>query len=183
MRALFAASERGQGFTASGLERVADSVCGCKLSVFADQIRNASLIDMKPLAARMGFRLMVDSIPAADSTGPLPDSRFGLDFTRTSGPPRLVVRNPETMLRRASRTGDFLIAIHGAPIANIYDLSLRLRGLRVGDNAAVDISATAGQCISSCASLVTCSRASGLSRIRMRRPAQRLARSRWLSGF
>ena len=184
MRALFAASEGDHGFTSAGLERVADSVCGCKLSVFANQVRGASLIDMTPLASRLGFRLMVDSIPAADSTGLLADPRLGVDFTKQSGPLRLVVRSPESMWAKGGvRTGDLLIAINGAPVANIYELSRRLPVLKVGDTAAVDIE-RAGRPMH----LVV--RVTGYLKPRVRfvevanvTSAQRLARGRWLSGF
>jgi hypothetical protein len=76
-----------------------------------------------------------------------------------------------------------LIAINGAPVANIYELSRRLPVLKVGDTAAVDIE-RAGRPMH----LVV--RVTGYLKPRVRfvevanvTSAQRLARGRWLSGF
>jgi hypothetical protein len=69
-----------------GLEHTADSVCNCRLdSLFDHQVRGATLIDAAPVVARLGLRVLVDSVPGADSVGsPLPDLRLGIDFTQAS---------------------------------------------------------------------------------------------------
>ena len=142
MRALFSESKGGAGFTSAGLERVADSVCRCRLAkVFGSQVRGASLIDMTPVVARLGLRLMIDSISAVDSAGAaLPDLRLGVDFTQTSGPLRLVVRNPASVWSlHGLRTGDALTTMNGTPIATFVDLQRMLNGLRMGDTVTVDV--------------------------------------------
>jgi predicted metalloprotease with PDZ domain len=141
MRALYSASASGAGFTDEGLERMADSVCGCQLvSVFANQIRGASLVDIAPVVARLGLRVMVDTVPAADSTGPLPDLRLGSDFTQATGPLRLVIRNPASVWGVSGlRTGDVLVAINGAHVATFSDLQRTLRTLRMDDSVLVDV--------------------------------------------
>ena len=65
MRAMFVGSSQngGRGFTAAQLEAVTDSICRCRLDVlFRTQVRESSLIDVRPVLARMGLRLVVDTI-------------------------------------------------------------------------------------------------------------------------
>ena len=142
MRALFAQSKSGAGFTDAGLERIADSVCGCRLgAVFTRQVRGASLVDAATIVAPLGLRVMVDSTQAVDSAGnALPDLRIGMTLAQTGGPPRLVVRNPASIWSMSGlRTGDVLVAMNGGSIATFADLQRTLRGLHVGDTVAVDV--------------------------------------------
>ena len=135
-------SAGGRGFTAAELEAVTDSVCTCRLNVlFATQVRGNALIDVRPVLARLGLRLVVDSVQAADRAGaPVPDLRIGFDFTEPAPPLRLVLGNPASAWRRAGlRTGDELISINGVSVTSFDALRPVLRAFRVGDTAAVDI--------------------------------------------
>ena len=142
MRAMFARSRNGRGFTASELEAVSDSVCDCRLAaLFATQVKGHALIDVRSLLARLGLRLVVDSIQAVDRDGaPTPDLRIGADFTRAAPPLRLVVANPASAWMRAGlRTGDELTALEGTPIQSFDEFRRVLRGLHVGQTVGLDI--------------------------------------------
>lgn len=83
---------------------------------------------------------MVDTVPATDSTDPLPDLRLGIDFTQTTGPLRLVVRNPASVWSISGlRTGDALVAIDGGHVATFADLQRTLHRLRVDETVLVDV--------------------------------------------
>jgi predicted metalloprotease with PDZ domain len=141
MRAMFAASAGGAGFTDAELEHAADSVCDCRLgSIFDHQVRGTTLIDATPIVARLGLRILVDSVPAVDSTGhALPDLRLGADFTAASGP-RLVIRNPLSVWGTSGlKTGDVLASLNSRLIATFADLQRTLNSLRAGDTAVVDV--------------------------------------------
>jgi predicted metalloprotease with PDZ domain len=142
MRAMFAAGAGGAGFTEAELDHAADSVCTCRLdSIFDHQVRGTTLIDATPVVGRLGLRMVVDSVPAADSAGhALPDLRLGTDFTQARGALRLVIRNPSSVWGTSGlKTGDVLAAFNGAPIATFADLQLALSSLRVGDTAVVNV--------------------------------------------
>ncbi|GAC1653004.1 MAG: PDZ domain-containing protein [Gemmatimonadaceae bacterium] len=142
MRALFAASTGGTGFTSSGLQRLTDSVCACRLTrVFADQVRASALIDATPVLARLGLRVVVDSAAVTDSLGmPMPDGRVGIDLSGTVGALRLVLRDPTSVWSGSGlRTGDVLIAINGTAVGTATDFRRTLRALRVGDVVRVDV--------------------------------------------
>ena len=142
IRVLFQQSSSGRGFTEAYLEALADSVCGCRLDeLFATQVRGSTLIDANPVVARLGLRLIVDTVRAVDSVGAsLPDLRLGIDFTRPDVPLQLVVNNPASGWSVAGlRTGNELVALDGRAIATYSDLQRALHGLRVGDTTVVDI--------------------------------------------
>src|SRR4030095_1585515 len=96
MRALYRQSANGRGYTSATLEAVADSVCGCRLQqLFATQVRGNALIDAAPIVARLGYKLVVDTVPAIDSAGaPLPDRRLGLHSAAERAPLNIVVYKP-----------------------------------------------------------------------------------------
>jgi predicted metalloprotease with PDZ domain len=140
MRALFL--HGAGGFTSATLETLTDSVCACRLDqLFATQVRGSALIDVRPVLARLGWRLVVDTVVATDSTGaPLPDLRLTVDFTGGDAPLRLVASNPASAWTIAGiRSGDELTALNGAPIATYADLQRALHTLRLGDTATIDI--------------------------------------------
>ena len=142
MRALFARSAGGHGFTAAELEAVTDSVCVCRLNaLFATQVRGNTLIDVRPVLARLGLGLVVDSVQASDRAGvPAPDLRIGFDFTQSAPPPRLVLGNPASAWRRAGlRTGDELVSVNGVSVRSFDEFRPVLRTLHIGDTVAVDI--------------------------------------------
>jgi len=142
MRALYRQSANGRGYTSATLEALADSVCGCRLQqLFATQVRGNALIDAAPIVARLGYKMVVDTVAAIDSAGaPLPDRRLGLYSAADGAPLIIVVNNPATAWRMAGlRTGDELVALNDVAIAGYDNLHAALDALRIGDTAAVDI--------------------------------------------
>jgi predicted metalloprotease with PDZ domain len=142
MRALFAQSATGHGFTDAGLVATIDSTCRCRLDgVFASQVRGGALIDLSDALRRIGLRAIVDTVPSADSAGrALPDLRLAIDFTRAAPPLRALVWNATTPWAIGGlSTGDELSAINGHAIANFGDLQRELHMLHVGDRAGVDV--------------------------------------------
>lgn len=143
MRALFERSlVRGDsGFTSYDVASLTDSVCACRMTgFFATQVREAGPIDVVPVLHRLGLRLILDSVPAVDSSGlPLPDLRLGIDFTAPAGVVRVVVSHAATPWATAGiRTGDEVLALSGAPVRSAEDLRATLRSLRVGDHVTVE---------------------------------------------
>ena len=143
MRALYARSANGRGFSTADLEAVSDSVCGCRLSaLFTRQVRGAEPIDVRPALERLGLRLVVDTaLVTNDSGAPLPDTRASLDFSTADQPPiTLVMANPASALYRAGlRTGDRLITLNGARVPTAVEFLRLTRALRLGDTAVVTI--------------------------------------------
>src|SRR5207302_11089655 len=59
MRGLYQRSHGTGGFRGADLEVVTDSVCGCRLNdLFATQVRGSAPIDVSPIVARLGLRLL-----------------------------------------------------------------------------------------------------------------------------
>jgi predicted metalloprotease with PDZ domain len=142
MRALYRQSANGRGYTSATLEAVVDSVCGCRLhQLFATQVRGNALIDAAPIVARLGYRLVVDTVAAIDSAGaPLPDRRLGLYSAGEGTPLIIVLNNQSTAWRMAGlQNGDELVALNESVIAGYGDLRAAFEALRIGDTAAVDI--------------------------------------------
>jgi len=142
MRALFAASRSGRGYTSASLAQAANTVCRCRLDrFFADQVRGTTLIDLRPALARLGLQLVVDTTTAVDDEGlPLPDLRIRPDFALSEPPLTLIVPYPASLWARAGlRTGDVLTSLNGAVFATPGELWRALRALRIGDSAEVEI--------------------------------------------
>jgi predicted metalloprotease with PDZ domain len=188
MRAMFERSltsaQRIRGYPPEEFESVADSVCGCRLDAFfARQVRGTGPIDVSPVLARLGLRMVLDSIPAVDSAGnPLPDRRVFIDLTRPTVP-RLVVRDTASAWGRAGlRTGDHLLTIDGASMHSLADFRNALARLRVGDSPVVEIE-RAGQPMRVSVPVTAYLRA----RVRLSdaptvTAAERARRAAWLSG-
>jgi len=139
MRAMFVRSltSAGQGYADGEFERVADSVCTCRLDeFFARQVRGAGPIDVRPELARLGLRAVIDSIPATDTLGnAIPDLRVGIDFTIPTAP-RLVIQDSSTAWGGAGfRSGDQLLTIAGEPVQSFADFRRAVSGLRISEDA------------------------------------------------
>lgn len=144
MRALYAASQSPQyhGYTEADVIHSADAVCDCRLDgFFANEVRGAGPIDPTPILARLGLRLVVDSIPASDSAGRLlPDARVGIDFTAPPGVLRLVVTDSTSAFARAGvRTGDELLSVNGTAVSTFAGLRAATSRISVGDTAALQL--------------------------------------------
>jgi len=186
MRALYAQSSGGSGFSEMQLERTMEIVCRCRLrNLFAHQVHTPGLIDVRPALARIGYRLVVDTMPAVDSTGTaLPDLRLGVDFSQPSPPLRIVVNEPASVWSASGlRTGDVVLAVNHAPVSNYFDLMRTLRAFKVGDALTVDARRDS-------LPLSVAVRMRGYRAPRVRflehprtRVAQRARRSLWLNGW
>jgi len=186
MRALFAASHDGHGYTSASLVQTADSVCRCRLDhFFAEQVHGPGLIDLHPALARLGLQLMVDTSAAMNDDGqPAPDLRIRPDFDRPDAPLVLIVSNPASLWARSGlKTGDTLTSFNGATYSAPGDLWRTLRALRIGDSA--DVAVRRGGGDQHVRLVVT-----GYKRPRVRieenhdaSPVQRARRARWLSGW
>ena len=77
MRALYSRYAMKQGFTTADVQRAASETCGCNLHrFFDDYVRNAHPLDFNRYLGTIGLRVVIDTIPAADSAGTrLPDTR------------------------------------------------------------------------------------------------------------
>lgn len=140
MRALYAESASGAGFSGAQLARTMEAVCGCRLrNLFAHQVRTPGLIDVRPTLARIGYRLVVDTVPAVDADGRLlPDLRLSVDFSQPSPPVRLVIPDPTSVWSASGlRTGDVVLGVNGAPVSNYFDMMRVLRTYKVGDTLTV----------------------------------------------
>ncbi len=139
-RALYRHARDGHGVTEGEWESVADSVCACRLeSLFARVVRAPGLIDAAPVAARLGWRMIVSDEAAVDARGvPLPDIRIAGEAEDSVF--RLVIRNAATPWARAGLvTGDVLVSLDGARPTDFGSLYSALRRLGVGDTARVVI--------------------------------------------
>lgn len=139
-RSLTSESQRLRGYTPEDVEVVADSVCGCRLDLFFErEVRGTGPIDLRPALARLGLRLVIDSVPATDSVGrPLPDRRLFIDLP-DSGPARLVVRDSTPWAKAGLRSGDRLRSIDGVPVRSFADFQRALARLGTPDSAAASM--------------------------------------------
>jgi predicted metalloprotease with PDZ domain len=136
------------GFTDAQLRHEASAVCGCDMApFFASYVAGGRTLPLADLATALGWRLVVERSPAADSMGrPLPDRRVGIipyGGTGSAGgamgdPLKLAIGDPTSAWGKAGlATGDTLIAINGAPIASAAAFRAALASLAVGDSVTV----------------------------------------------
>ena len=139
MRALYEASRSGTGFSSQDVEHIASSICGCRLAgLFDRQVRAAGLIDLGPTAARLGWRIVVDTIAAVDAEGSsIPDLRFNVGSVGDSAVVLAVTYATGAWARAGVRTGDVVESLNGNHPSNVSQLLTTLRRLRVGDTASV----------------------------------------------
>ena len=185
MRALYEQSRSGKGFSSRDIEHVASSVCGCRLAAFFDrQVRAAGLIDLAPTAARLGYRIVVDTVAAVDAEGTaVPDLRFNVGSIGDTAVVLAITYPAGAWTRAGVRTGDVVESLNGVRLSSVNQLFATLRRLRVGDTAALDLR-RAGKSFHVNVIL------GGYDRPRARlvdlsavTPQQRSARARWLQGW
>jgi predicted metalloprotease with PDZ domain len=141
MRALYEDSRSGRGFSSQDVEHAANMVCGCRLASFFDrQVRRAGLIDLAPAAARLGWRIVVDTVAAVDETGaPVPDLRFNVGSVGDSAIALAVTYPAGAWGRSGVRTGDVVESFNGARVSTVGQLFATLRRLHVGDTASLSL--------------------------------------------
>ena len=140
MHGLYVRSHNGRGISERDFEAVANGVCHCNLDdFFATQVRAPGTIDLRPALARLGWRLLVDTVQATDASGaPLPDLR--LSSVADDSGLRLVNVNATTKWARSHIvTGDVLLGINGMHPAGFLDLYFALHRLHIGDTAQVQL--------------------------------------------
>lgn len=183
MRALYSRYAMKKGFTSADVEHSASETCGCDLHrFFNDHVRNARPLDFDRYLASIGMRMVVDTVPAADSAGArLPDTRVWAYPPKKGGRMRIMIGDPATIWGKAGlHTGDEIVALNGAAIDSFPDLRRILRTIKLGD--VVPVSILRGQT----PSLINV-RVTGYDRVRVRiidapdaTPAQRERRRLWL---
>ena len=141
MRALYDRSRSGKGFSSQDVEHVAGAVCGCRLAAFFDrQIRAAGLIDLAPAAARLGWRIVVDTVPAMDAAGkPVPDLRFNIGSVGDSAVALAITYPRGAWARAGVRTRDVVESVNRARPSTVGQLLATLRPLHAGDTVSLDL--------------------------------------------
>ena len=142
MRALYAEFATKRGFTTSDVERNASQVCGCNLRSFFDQhVRNPRQLDFNDYLRSIGYRVRVDTIPAADSAGTrLPDLRIWAYAPRSGGRTRVLIPDPSSVWAKSGlHTGMELATFNGAQIDSFPDFRRAFRAVKLGDVVSVDM--------------------------------------------
>jgi predicted metalloprotease with PDZ domain len=142
MRTMYSRFALIRGFTGEDVERAASETCGCNLHDFFDgHVRNPHAIDFNPVLRTLGYRVIVDTVAAADSTGVrYPDTRVWAYQSRNGGRMRVMIQNPASVWGRAGlHTGMELIAFNGAPIDSFPDFRRAIRSVKLGNVVPVDI--------------------------------------------
>jgi predicted metalloprotease with PDZ domain len=184
MRALYARSAGGHGFTDGELVGIVDSLCSCRMDRwFADVVQGPAPIDLAPAARRLGWHLVVDTVPAIDPRGrPLADARLGGAVVDSSV--RFIVTTPTGLWGRVGlRTGDVVVDVNGARPTTFFDLFHAVRGMAVGDSLTMNVRRDG-------VPIHIATVMSGYDRPRVRlvdlaavTPEQQSRRTRWLSGW
>lgn len=142
MRALYSRFATKRGFTSTDVERTTSDVCGCNLhQFFEDHVRNARPLDFDHYLPVVGLRVVIDTVPAADSTGTRsPDMRIWAFRPRNGGRMRVMVEDPAGVWGKAGlHTGQELVAFNGVAIDSMPSFRSAFRGVKLGDVVPVDI--------------------------------------------
>jgi predicted metalloprotease with PDZ domain len=144
MRVLYSRFATKRGFTSTDVERTTSDVCGCNLhQFFEDHVRNARALNFNRYLPVIGLRVVIDTVPAADSAGTrFPDMRIWAFRPRSaeSGRMRVMVEDPAGVWGKAGlHTGQELVAFNGAPIDSMPSFRRAIRGVKLGDVVPVDI--------------------------------------------
>src|SRR5262245_58133751 len=140
LRALYARSRSGKGITDAVWRATADSVCACRLNqLFASQVSGTGPIDLGPAMARVGYQIVIDTIPSVDNDGnAVPDTRLNV-VTSDSAVTLVITYERGIWAKAGLRTGDRLTSLNGVRVASFSDFTGQLRRLRIGDRVGVDV--------------------------------------------
>ncbi|HXG69304.1 MAG TPA: hypothetical protein VNJ04_01685 [Gemmatimonadaceae bacterium] len=136
MRAMYTRFAHKRGFTGAEIESTTERVCACNLTkFFDDHVRNAREFDFNRHLAPLGYRLVIDTILAADSAGrALPDLRLYTMNSDDTSRTYVRIMNPESVWAKAGlRTGMELVSFNGARIGNVHSFRRQIRSLKIGD--------------------------------------------------
>jgi len=142
MRALYSKFAMKRGFTTADVERSTSEICKCNVHTFFDQhVRNARQLDFNDYLGSIGYRVVVDTIPAADSAGTrFPDLRIWAYPPRSGGRMRVMISDPSSVWARSGlHTGAELAAFNGAQIDSFPDFRRAIRNVKPGDAIPVEI--------------------------------------------
>ena len=141
MRALVAEHPQPGGYTGMDVERTASRVCGCRLHGFFERhVRAAALLDFAPPLRTLGLRPRTWMESVRDSAGRAePDLRVWVFALRGETQPRFVIDDPRSAWARAGlHTGDRIVSMNGAAIADRRAAITAIRALHTGDRVRVD---------------------------------------------
>ena len=106
---------------------------------FQATVQRAGTIDLGPAMRRLGWRIVVDTIPSLDDRGvPVADLRFNGATVDSSAV--LVVTQPAGLWARAGlRTGDVIVEANGVRPHSFPEFFRAVRTLRVGDSLTMQV--------------------------------------------
>ena len=135
------------GYTGRDLERTVADVCGCAVREFFERyVRSANPIAFDRYLALIGLRTRVTPMPAAGPDGqPIPDVRVYGWVPEGERSVRLLLGNPASIWGRAGlHTGDRIVTVNGAPLADMADFRRVFGALHIGDSVRVEVARAAG---------------------------------------
>jgi predicted metalloprotease with PDZ domain len=130
-----------QGYTGRDLERTVADVCGCAVRDFFDRyVRAAAPIDFDRYLGLIGLRSTVTWSPALDRDGrPAADLRMYGWVPPGERAVSLLINNPASVWGRAGlHTGDRVVTVNGAPLADMAAFRALFGGLHIGDTVQVE---------------------------------------------
>jgi predicted metalloprotease with PDZ domain len=142
MRAMLADHAGPPGFTSDDVEAEVARICGCSVRrFFLDHVHGPAPLEFNRYLRPIGLAFRVDWEPAVDARGvPLPDRRLYAWQPRGEPGLRLMVLDTMSVWERAGlHTGDRLVAVNGAAMADPAALWSIIRSLRIGDTLRIAV--------------------------------------------
>jgi predicted metalloprotease with PDZ domain len=142
MRALYSKFAMKRGFNTTDVEQSASGICHCEMRSFFDQhVRNPRRLDFNDYLGSIGYRVLVDTIPAADTLGtPSPDLRIWVYPPRTGGRMRVMISDPSSVWAKSGlHTGMELVTFNGAQIDSFPEFRRAIRNVKLGDVVPVNV--------------------------------------------
>lgn len=141
MRLMYNRFAKKSAFSGVDIEKATSEVCQCNVhSFFEDHVRNAKPIDFNPILAPLGLRVVLATMPAADSTGTrFPDLRISA-YSPPTGRMRVRIFDPRTVWTSAGiHTGMEWVSFNGVQLDSFPDFRRAIRGIKVGDTVPVEV--------------------------------------------
>ncbi|MGH7532373.1 MAG: PDZ domain-containing protein [Gemmatimonadales bacterium] len=142
MRKMMEQFSGAPGFSDHDVEAVTEAVCSCKLAAFfAAYVHGHRPIPFDDYLRMIGMRSEVSWAPARDDSGQQrPDLRVTAWMPPGAQHPALVLVTPESVWGAAGlHTGDRVLRLDGAPIADAVAFRAAVRKLKVGQPAQLAI--------------------------------------------
>lgn len=135
-----------RGYTGRDLERTVADVCGCAVRDFFDRyVRAAAPIDLDRYLGLIGLRSSVTWSPALERDGrPAADLRIYGWVPPAERSVSLLINNPASVWGRAGlHTGDRVVTVNGAPLADMAAFRALFGGLHIGDTVRIEVTRAA----------------------------------------